>query len=83
MNQESRTSSLTRSAEHCKGTPIILCGFHVTELALQERNGVKRLAPMTGSDDKALCQDNRASRFLALFLRLLDDTKFTKQDVDS
>ncbi|TNN62552.1 hypothetical protein EYF80_027255 [Liparis tanakae] len=24
-----------RMAEHCRGTPIILCGFHVTELALQ------------------------------------------------
>ncbi len=29
------TFSLTRIAEHCRGTPIILCGFHVTELALQ------------------------------------------------
>lgn len=29
------TSSLTSRAEHCRGTDIILCGFHVTELALQ------------------------------------------------
>lgn len=29
------TFSLTRIAEHCRGTPIILWGFHVTELALQ------------------------------------------------
>lgn len=29
------TFSLTRIAEHCRGTPIILCGFHVTEFALQ------------------------------------------------
>lgn len=29
-----RTSSLTSRAEHCRGTDIILCGFHVTELAL-------------------------------------------------
>lgn len=28
------TSSLTSRAEHCSGTDIILCGFHVTELAL-------------------------------------------------
>lgn len=40
-SQERRTSSLTRRAEHCKGTPIILCGFHVTELALKETNRVK------------------------------------------
>lgn len=31
----SHTFSLTRIAEHCRGTPIILCGFHVTEFALQ------------------------------------------------
>lgn len=28
------TLSRTRMAEHCRGTPIILCGFQVTELAL-------------------------------------------------
>lgn len=28
------TRSLTRMAEHCSGTPIILWGFQVTELAL-------------------------------------------------
>lgn len=38
---EWHTSSLTRRAEHCKGTPIILCGFHVTELALRKINHVK------------------------------------------
>lgn len=37
--EESRSSvcltlSRTRMAEHCRGTPIILCGFQVTELAL-------------------------------------------------
>src|SRR4029434_10863885 len=26
-------------AEHCRGTPIILWGFHVTELALQQEKG--------------------------------------------
>lgn len=31
------TSSLTSKAEHCSGTPIILCGFQVTELALGEQ----------------------------------------------
>lgn len=83
VSQERRTSSLTRRAEHCKGTPIILCGFHVTELALKERNQVKRVAPMTGSDYKVLCGDSRASGFLALFPRLLDDTNFAKQEVAS
>lgn len=34
QSQGKHTSSLTRRAEHCKGTPIILCGFQVTELAL-------------------------------------------------
>lgn len=33
----SLTFSRTRMAEHCNGTPIILCGFHVTELALQKQ----------------------------------------------
>lgn len=51
MSEERHTSSLTRRAEHCKGTPIILCGFQVTELALKETNQVKTVAPMTGSDD--------------------------------
>lgn len=83
MSQGRHTSSLTRRAEHCKGTPIILCGFHVTELALKERNEVRRVAPMADSDYKVLCWDNRASVFLALFLRLPDDTNFTKQEVGS
>lgn len=39
---EWHTSSLTRRAEHCNGTPIILCGFHVTELALRKTSPVKR-----------------------------------------
>lgn len=34
-SDERPTSSLTSSAEHCRGTDIILCGFHVTELALK------------------------------------------------
>lgn len=35
MNRTRPTSSLTSRAEHCRGTDIILCGFHVTELALK------------------------------------------------
>lgn len=34
-NKHILTRSLTRMAEHCSGTPIILWGFQVTELALQ------------------------------------------------
>ena len=58
-SEERHTSSLTRRAEHCKGTPIILCGFQVTELALKETNQVKRVAPMTGSDNPFV-RGNRA-----------------------
>lgn len=32
--EDLHTSSLTSRAEHCRGTDIILWGFHVTELAL-------------------------------------------------
>lgn len=35
LNVMRPTSSLTSRAEHCRGTDIILCGFHVTELALK------------------------------------------------
>ncbi len=34
----SLTFSRTKMAEHCSGTPIILCGFHVTEFALQKQH---------------------------------------------
>jgi len=32
--EQTVTFSLKKTAEHCNGTPIILCGFHVIELAL-------------------------------------------------
>lgn len=35
-NKVSLTLSLTKMAEHCRGTPIILWGFQVTELALHK-----------------------------------------------
>lgn len=68
-----RTFSLTRIAEHWSSTPIILCGFQVTELALKEAHDALRRRCQSERGNSLVKEDathlhSRQKRFCVVLL---------------